>query len=361
MILMEKMSVRKVRVGSVYLGGDLPVLIQSMTNTKTSDVKATLEQINHLAEVGCEIIRVAVPQEEDLKGFREIVKQAPLPVVADIHFNYLLAIKAVEAGAVKVRINPGNLGGLDKLLEVAKAAKGQAAIRVGVNAGSLPKNYLESINAGHLNLPEAMAYLAKDYVDFLYDHDFFDVVVSLKASDVLTTVSANRKFRTFSEAPLHLGITEAGTAFSGTVKSAVGMGTLLLEGIGETIRVSLTADPNNEIKVAQEILKACGLRRFGPTVISCPTCGRTKIDLYTLAKKVEKMVESIKEDLVIAVMGCAVNGPGEAKNADLGIAGGKGEGLIFVGGEVVEKVRESDLLTRFEFYLQKVLERRREN
>ena len=192
MILMEKMSVRKVRVGSVYLGGDLPVLIQSMTNTKTSDVKATLEQINHLAEVGCEIIRVAVPQEEDLKGFREIVKQAPLPVVADIHFNYLLAIKAVEAGAVKVRINPGNLGGLDKLLEVAKAAKGQAAIRVGVNAGSLPKNYLESINAGHLNMPEAMAYLAKDYVDFLYDHDFFDVVVSLKASDVLTTVSANR-------------------------------------------------------------------------------------------------------------------------------------------------------------------------
>jgi len=358
---MGKKSVRKVRVGSVYLGEDLPVLIQSMTNTKTSEVKATLEQINQLAEVGCEIIRVAIPSEDELIAFREIVKESPLPVVADIHFNYLLAIKAIEAGASKVRINPGNLGGLDKLLEVSKAAKDKAAIRVGVNAGSLPKSYLESINSGQLKIPEAMAYLAKDYVDFLSDHGFMDVVVSLKASDVLDTIVANRKFRTLSDVPLHLGITEAGTVFSGTVKSAVGLGTLLLEGIGETIRVSLTAEPKSEIKVAKEILKSCGLRRFGPIIISCPTCGRTKIDLCTLAKEVEKMVESIKEDLIIAVMGCEVNGPGEAKNADLGIAGGKGEGLIFVGGKVVEKVRESDLLARFEFYLQKALERRRKN
>lgn len=353
------MAVRKVSVGSLSLGGDSPVLIQSMTNTRTKDVKATLDQINALCEVGCDIVRVAVPDFETIGALEEIAKRAPCPIVADIHFNYRLAIKAIEAGVSKVRVNPGNLGGVDKLLEVAKAAKGQSAIRVGVNSGSIAKEYQKRIQKGEISKAEAMSNSAKDYVDFLFDHDFFDVVVSLKASDIKTTLSVNRSFRQVSDSPLHLGITEAGTAFSGTVKSAIGLGVLLLEGIGETIRVSLTAPPTEEVRVAKEILKATGLREVGPTIISCPTCGRTDIDLYQLATEIEKMTESIQESLTIAVMGCAVNGPGEAKDADLGIAGGRGEGLIFVKGEVVEKVGESELLSRFSKHLDQVLEKKR--
>lgn len=356
---MEKRPVRKVKIGAVVIGGDSPVLIQSMTNTKTSDVKATIGQIHALYEAGCEIIRVAVPDFKSIPALKEIVKLSPLPVVADIHFNYRLAIQAIEVGVSKVRVNPGNLGGLDNLLEVAKAAKGRAAIRVGVNSGSIPKNYLQQIDEGLITKIDAMSISAKDYVDYLADHDFTDVVVSLKASDVPTTLSVNRSFRKISDVPLHLGITEAGTVFSGTIKSAVGIGALLMEGIGETIRISLTAPPIEEIKVAKEILKATGLRKLSPTIISCPTCGRTNIDLYKLAKDVEKLVESISEDLTIAVMGCAVNGPGEAKEADLGIAGGRGEGLIFVHGKIVEKVPEADLLRRFADYLEQTLKDKR--
>lgn len=353
---MRSKLTREVRIGSVVIGGTQPVRIQSMTNTKTSDQKSTLEQINSLYEVGCEIIRVAVPTTDDVKALKDIVRHSPMPVVADIHFNYRYAIEAIEAGVAKVRVNPGNLGGLDKLLLVAQAANGRAAIRVGVNSGSLPKKFVEAIEKKQITKAQAMSNAAKEYVDLLFENDFNDVIVSLKASDVLETVEANRAFRASSDVPLHLGVTEAGTAFSGTVKSAVGLGALLLEGIGETLRVSLTADPIEEIQVAKEILKASGVRRFGPTIISCPTCGRTNIDLYALANQVEKMIESIKEDLTIAVMGCAVNGPGEARDADIGIAGGKGEGLIFVKGQIVEKVQEKDLLSRFECHLEKILE-----
>lgn len=353
--------IRQVKIGSHFLGRGEPILIQSMTNTKTSDLKATINQINSLYLAGCEIVRVAVPTEDDVLALKTIVANSPIPVVADIHFNYRLAIAAIEAGVHKVRINPGNLGGTDKLLTVAKAAKGRTAIRVGVNSGSLPQNKIDLINAGRLTRAEAMAEAAKEYSAFLDDHDFHDIVVSLKASDVPTTIAANRKFRELTDIPLHLGVTEAGTLFSGTIKSAVGLGTLLMEGIGETIRVSLTADPTEEIKVAKEILKACGIRRLGVNVIACPTCGRTNINLAELAKSVEKMVESITDDLTVAVMGCAVNGPGEAREADLGIAGGKGEGLIFVGGEVVEKVPEAELLKRFQFHLGKVIEEKRKD
>jgi len=351
-----KNKIRRVKIGSLAIGAQEPVLIQSMTNTKTKDVSATLEQINSLYKAGCEIIRVAVASDDDIDSFRTITKNSPMPVVADIHFNYKLAIKAIEAGAAKVRVNPGNLGGLDKLFEVSKAAKGRAAIRVGVNSGSLPQKYVKLIKSEEISRAKAMALAAKEYVDFLDEKGFNDIVVSLKASDVPSTIAANRQFRLSSDIPLHLGVTEAGTFFSGSIKSAVGLGTLLMEGIGETIRVSLTADPVEEIKVAREILKACGIRTLGPTVISCPTCARTNIDIYALAKDVEKLLTDIKEDITVAVMGCAVNGPGEAKEADLGIAGGKGEGLIFVRGEVVEKVQESDLLSRFQFHLDRIVE-----
>jgi len=354
------MKVREVKIGPLQLGGDAPVLIQSMTNTKTEDVKATLEQINALCEVGCDFVRVAVPSKDTIKAFKKIVKSAPCPIVADIHFDWRLAVEAIEAGASKVRVNPGNLGGLDKLREVARAASGRSAIRVGVNSGSIGRDYLAKIQSGEITKAEAMTRSAKDYVDFLYDSGFYDVVVSLKASDIPTTLSVNRTFRQICDSPLHLGITEAGTAFSGTIKSAVGLGVLLLEGIGETIRVSLTAPPTEEVKVAKEILKATGRRKMGPTIISCPTCGRTEIDLYTLATQVEKLTESIPEDITIAVMGCVVNGPGEAREADIGVAGGRGAGVIFVGGEIVEKVKEEDLFERFTVHLERLLQEKKQ-
>jgi len=332
---------KQITLGKVMIGGGAPVAVQSMCNTDTRDHEATLAQIDQLGQAGCELIRLAVPDEAAAKAIGMIKRGTNLPLIADIHFDYRLAIEAVKQGIDGLRINPGNIGGKDKVSEVVRACRDRGVpIRIGVNAGSLEKHLLEKY--GHPT-PEAIVESAFGHIRILEDLHFGDIKVSLKASDVMTTVAAYRMFSQKSDYPLHIGISEAGTLFSGTIKSSVGLGMLLAEGIGDTMRVSLTADPVEEVRVAYEILKSLKIRQRGVNIISCPTCGRTEIDIIGLAQEVEKRLAHIKEPITVAVMGCVVNGPGEAREADVGIAGGKGVGLLFKHGEIVKKFDEGEL------------------
>ena len=350
---MERRLTRQLEVGKVKVGGTAPIAVQSMTNTKTSDPVATLEQINRLAEAGCEIVRCAVPDMAAAEGLKTIVAESPIPVIADIHFDYKLALAAIEAGVDGLRLNPGNIGGNDRVAAVVEAAKKRnIPIRIGVNAGSLPKDLLEKY--GHPT-PEALVEAAWRHIRILEEMDYKNIKISLKAHDVPLTLAAYRLMASQCDYPLHVGITEAGTVNSGIIKSAVGIGTLLAEGIGDTIRVSLTGDPVREVKVGFEILKSLGLREYGPTLISCPTCGRTQINLEKLALEVEKRLAEISEPITVAVMGCVVNGPGEAREADVGIAGGINEGLIFRKGEVLKKVAEADIIDELFAEIDKIL------
>ena len=350
---MERRLTRQLEVGKVKVGGTAPIAVQSMTNTKTSDPVATLEQINRLAEAGCDIVRCAVPDMAAAEGLKTIVAESPIPVIADIHFDYKLALAAIEAGVDGLRLNPGNIGGNDRVAAVVEAAKKRnIPIRIGVNAGSLPKVLLEKY--GHPT-PEALVEAAWRHIRILEEMDYKNIKISLKAHDVPLTLAAYRLMASQCDYPLHVGITEAGTVNSGIIKSAVGIGTLLAEGIGDTIRVSLTGDPVREVKVGFEILKSLGLREYGPTLISCPTCGRTQINLEKLALEVEKRLAEISEPITVAVMGCVVNGPGEAREADVGIAGGINEGLIFRKGEVLKKVAEADIIDELFAEIDKIL------
>lgn len=337
----DRIKKKIIRIGDRHIGGSFPVLIQSMTNTKTENISATVAQIRELQVAGCEIIRVAVPTMEAARALRAIREQISIPLVADIHFDYRLALASIEAGVDKIRINPGNIGSKDRVKAVVDAAKGSGIpIRVGVNSGSLEKE-IEKEYGGVT--PQALVESAMRQVRYLEELDFGNIVVSIKSSDVRLNTDAYELIHPICPYPLHLGVTEAGTSYSGLVKSSVGLGALLLRGIGDTIRVSLTADPVEEIRCAREILSATGLRRFGIQVISCPTCGRTEVDLIELARKVEERVKGIDKPLTIAVMGCVVNGPGEARHADLGVAGGKGEYLLFRKGIILRKLPESQV------------------
>ena len=339
---MYRENTKEIAIGNVKIGGTHPVTIQSMTNTKTENVKETVDQILRLEAAGCEIIRCAVPTMEAAEALKEIKKQIHIPLVADIHFDYRLAIAAIENGADKIRINPGNIGSTDRIRAVVDVAKERnIPIRVGVNSGSLEKPLVKKYNGV---TAQGLVESALDKVAMLEKYDFHDMVVSIKSSDVLMCAEAYRLVADKINYPLHVGITEAGTVFSGNIKSAVGLGIILNQGIGDTIRVSLTGDPVNEIASAKLILKTLGLRSGGIEVVSCPTCGRTKIDLIGLANKVETMVAEYPLDIKVAVMGCVVNGPGEAREADLGIAGGIGEGLLIKKGEIIRKVKEDELL-----------------
>lgn len=334
---------RQVMVGSVPIGGGAPCAVQSMLNLPLSDVEGNLAQIDRLAEAGCEVIRIAVPRKSDLDHFEDICARSVLPVVADIHFSAELAIEAARRGAAKLRINPGNIGGLDACVDVLAAAKeAQIPVRIGVNAGSLDK---ELAARDDLSLPEKLAESARGYVEFCHQHDFYDVVVSAKAHDVPTTIAAYRLLaEVMPEVPLHIGVTEAGTLFQGLVKSASGLGILLERGIGDTMRISLTDDPVEEIRACWTLLAALGLRQRDPELISCPTCGRCQVDLISLAKQVEDRLQGIHKPLQVAVMGCVVNGPGEAADADIGVACGKGSGVIFTHGETLRKVDEAEIV-----------------
>ena len=339
---MYRDKTREIAVGNVKIGGGNPVAIQSMTNTKTEDVKSTVAQILRLEAAGCQIARCAVPTMEAAHALREIRRQIHIPLVADIHFDYRLAIAAIENGADKIRINPGNIGSEEKVRAVVdKAREYGIPIRVGVNSGSLEKHLLEKYGGV---TAEGLVESAMDKVHMIEDMGYDNLVVSIKSSDVMMCVQAHEQIAKQCVYPLHVGITESGTVYSGNVKSSVGLGIILHEGIGDTIRVSLTGDPVEEIRTAKLILKTLGLRKGGIEVVSCPTCGRTKIDLIGLAKQVEKMVEDIPLDIKVAVMGCAVNGPGEAREADIGIAGGIGEGLLIKKGQIIKKVKEEELL-----------------
>lgn len=333
---------RQIRVGSVAVGGGAPVSIQSMTNTPTQDVTATVAQIRALTTAGCDIVRVAVPDMDAARAVAEIKRQITLPLVVDIHFDYRLALTAVEGGADKVRINPGNIGGRDKVRMVAQACQERGVpIRIGVNGGSLEKPLLERYGGV---TPDALVESALGHIRLLEEVGFSDICVSLKSSSVPITMAAYEKMSQVSDYPLHLGVTEAGTLEMGTIKSAVGIGGLLARGIGDTFRVTLTADPVEEIRVAKDILRAVGLRRDGPELIACPTCGRTKIDLIPMAQKVEALLRQIDKPITVAVMGCVVNGPGEARHADVGIAGGNSEGVLFKHGQIVRRVPEEELV-----------------
>ena len=333
---------KEVSVGNLKIGGNNPIVIQSMCNTKTADVKATVEQIRRLEEAGCELVRVAVPYMEAAKAIGEIKKNISIPLVADIHFDYRLALEVMNQGIDKVRINPGNIGSEERIKAVVDMAKEKhIPIRIGVNSGSLEKELLEKY--GRVT-PEALVESALKHVRILEKFDFHDIVISIKASSVPFSIAAYNLLSEKVDYPLHVGITEAGTVWSGTVKSAVGIGAILSQGIGDTIRVSLTGDPVEEIKAAKEILKGLELRKFGVEFVSCPTCGRTQIDLIKIASIVEEKCRYINKDIKVAVMGCVVNGPGEAREADIGIAGGKGEGLLFKKGEIIKKVPEECLI-----------------
>ncbi len=338
---MDRTKTKVIRVGDRLIGGDHPVSVQSMCNTKTQDVEQTLAQINALYEAGCDIARLAVPNREAASVLREIRDKSPLPLVADIHFDYKLALLAVEAGFDKIRINPGNIGGRDRVKLVADACRANGVpIRIGVNSGSLERELLMKYGGP---CPEALCESAQNHVRILEDVGFEDICISIKTSGVPENVRAYRLMASRTHYPLHLGVTEAGTAYMGIVKSASAIGALLLDGIGSTLRVSLTADPVEEVRAGVAILKAVGLRREGVNIISCPTCGRTNVDLIGLAGQVEERLKDIKTPLTVAVMGCAVNGPGEAREADYGLAGGVGEGLLFRKGEIVKKVPEAEL------------------
>jgi (E)-4-hydroxy-3-methylbut-2-enyl-diphosphate synthase len=333
---------RKIKVGEVFVGGDAEVSVQSMTNTDTRDAEATIEQILKLENAGCEIIRCAVPDDEAAEALKKIKEKIHIPLVADIHFDYKLALLAMDNGVDALRINPGNIGSEIKVKEVINSAKYHGIpIRIGVNSGSLEKHLLEKYGRP---TPEALVESALKHVAILEKHDFFEIAISVKTSNVKETIESYRLLSKETDYPLHIGVTEAGTIFSGTIKSSIGIGTLLNEGIGDTIRVSLTDDPLEEIKVGIEILKACELRKKGIEIISCPTCGRTNVDLIGIAKQAEILLENLNKNIKVAIMGCIVNGPGEAREADIGIAGGKGEGLIFKKGIVIKKVKEENLL-----------------
>ena len=333
---------KEILIGNRTIGGGNPIAIQSMTNTRTEDVEATVAQILELEAAGCDIIRSTVPTEEAARAIRQIKERIHIPLVADIHFDYRLAIAAIENGADKIRINPGNIGGPERIREVVAAARmRQVPIRVGVNSGSLEKEIIAKY--GHVTA-EGLVESALDKVRMIEDFDYDNIVISIKSSDVMMCVKAHELIAEQTHYPLHVGITEAGTVFSGNIKSSVGLALILNRGIGDTIRVSLTGSPVDEVRSAKLILRTLGLRRGGVEVVSCPTCGRTEIDLITLANDVERMVQDIPLDLKVAVMGCVVNGPGEAREADFGIAGGKHEGLLFRRGEIIRKVPEAELL-----------------
>ena len=343
------MKTREIHIGNKVIGGGNPILIQSMTNTKTEDVKGTVAQINALASAGCDIIRCAVPTMEAATALKEIKQSISIPLVADIHFDYKLAIAAMENGADKIRINPGNIGSVERVQAVVDVAKEKnIPIRVGVNSGSLEKNLVEKYNGV---TAKGIVESALDKVQLIESMGYDNLVISIKSSDVLMCVKAHELISQKTNYPLHVGITEAGTLISGNIKSSIGLGLILSQGIGDTIRVSLTGDPLEEIKSAKLILKTLGLRKGGIEVVSCPTCGRTKIDLIGLANQVETMVSGYPLDIKVAVMGCVVNGPGEAKEADIGIAGGIGEGLIIKHGEVYKKVPEDELLSALKYEL----------
>lgn len=355
----ERRKTRQLNVGGVLIGGNAPIAVQSMTNTHTDDAEATLAQIRKLVAAGCDIIRCAVPDMAAAEGLKTICKESPIPVIADIHFDYKLALAAIAAGVDGLRLNPGNIGSTEKVRAVVEAAKERnIPIRIGVNAGSLPKDLLEKY--GHPTA-EALVEAAWRHIHILEDMDYRNIKVSLKAHDVPLTIAAYRLLASQCDYPLHVGITEAGTVNSGIIKSAVGIGALLAEGIGDTIRVSLTGDPVNEVKVAYDILKALGLREYGPTLISCPTCGRTRINLEKLALEVECRLADITEPITVAVMGCVVNGPGEAREADVGLAGGIGEGLIFRKGVILRKVPENQLVDELFIEIEKILSERKDS
>lgn len=350
---MKRNQTRSVMVGDVQIGGNDNVVIQSMTTTKPSDVDKTIEQINRLVEAGCQIVRVSCPTIEDAKAIKEIKKQVSCPIVADIHFNYLIALEAIEAGVDKIRINPGNIGNDERVEAVVNACKEKhIPIRIGVNAGSLEKHILEKY--GYPTW-EGMIESAKYHVDLLEKLDFHDIVISLKASSLDMAIKAYEEASEMFDYPLHVGITESGTGFGGTIKSSIGIGILLNQGIGNTIRVSISEDPVEEIKVAREILKDLNLITDMPTLISCPTCGRIAVDMFPIVHEIEDFLQTIKAPIKVSVLGCAVNGPGEAKEADIGIACARGEGLLFRHGVQIEKVKEEQLVDRLKAEI-KILE-----
>lgn len=339
---MERKITRQIQVGKIKIGGGAPISVQSMTNTKTTDTKSTVEQILKLQAAGCDIVRVAVPDMDAAKNLKNIISAVDVPIIADIHFDYKLALESISQGVAALRLNPGNIGGAAHVREVVTAAKEKKIpIRIGVNAGSLSRKLLQKYGGA---TADALVESALEHVKILEEENFFDIKISLKAHDVPLTLAAYRLISEKVDYPLHLGITEAGTVNTGVIKSAVGIGALLAEGIGDTIRVSLTGDPVVEVKVANEILKSLGLREYGATLISCPTCGRTKINLPEIAAQVEKKLSGVKKNITVAVMGCIVNGPGEARTADVGIAGADGEGIIFRKGKIIRKVPESALV-----------------
>ena len=356
---LPRKQTRQLKLGSVRIGGGAPIVVQSMTNTDTRDVEATLGQIKRLHDAGCEIVRVAVPDETAARALRAIHDASPIPVIADIHFDYRLALMALEAGLEGLRINPGNIGERKNVEMVVDAAKARGAvIRVGVNNGSVEKRLLEQYGGP---TPQAMVESALGHVRILEEHGFYDTKISIKSSSVLNTIECYRLLSQRCDYPLHLGVTEAGGVLRGAIKSSVGMGVLISEGIGDTLRVSLTAAPEEEMTVAWELLRALGLRQRGPEIISCPTCGRTEIDLIGLALEVERRLRTEKAPIKVAVMGCVVNGPGEAREADLGMAGGRDKGIIFRKGEVIRSVRGQEaLLAAFMEELDKLLVERRD-
>lgn len=355
---MLREETRSVQVGNLNIGGNNHVVIQSMCNTKTKDVEATIKQINALQQAGCELVRVAVFNKEDAYAIKEIKKGIHIPLVADIHFDYKLALIAIESGIDKVRINPGNIGSIEKVKAVVDACKEKhIPIRIGVNGGSLEKDILEKYGEP---TPEGMVESAMKHVKILEDLDFHDIVISLKSSNTMLTIKAYELASKTFPYPLHVGVTEAGTALGGTIKSSLGIGTLLYEGIGNTIRVSLSDDPVEEIKVAKILLKELGLLKGVPTLVSCPTCGRIQYDLIPIAKEMEDFLKDIHLDITVAIMGCAVNGPGEARHADIGIAGGVGEGLLIKHGEIVKRVKQEDMVQTLKDEILKMVEEKSE-
>ena len=355
---MLREETRSVQVGNLTIGGNNHVVIQSMCNTKTKNVEATIKQINALEQAGCELVRVAVFDKEDAYAIKEIKKGIHIPLVADIHFDYRLALIAIESGIDKVRINPGNIGSIEKVKAVVDACKEKhIPIRIGVNGGSLEKEILEKYGEP---TPEGMIESAMKHVKILEDLDFHDIVISLKSSNTMLTIKAYELASKTFPYPLHVGVTEAGTALGGTIKSALGIGTLLYEGIGNTIRVSLSDDPVEEIKVAKILLKELGLLKGVPTLVSCPTCGRIQYDLIPIAKEMEDFLKDIHLNITVAIMGCAVNGPGEARHADIGIAGGVGEGLLIKHGEIVKRVKQEDMVQTLKDEILKMVEEKSE-
>ena len=354
---MERIKTRKVMVGNVRIGGQNRVVIQSMCNTKTKDVESTVEQILELEEAGCEIIRVACLDLEDAKAIKNIKEKIHIPIVADIHYDYKLALEAIKSGVDKIRINPGNIGSKERVKTVVdKCKEHHIPIRIGVNAGSLEKDLLEKYGKP---TAKAMVESAKRHIDILEELDFKDYILSLKASNLDLCIEAYEEASKEFDCPLHLGITESGTEFSGTIKSSIGLGYMLRNGIGDTLRVSLSDDPVKEIKVAKEILKDCNLYKKSPTLVACPTCGRTRIDLIPIAKEVEEFLQKIEDDITVAVMGCSVNGPGEAREADIGIAGGVKEGLIFKKGKIIKKVPQEKIVEVLKEEIIKMVEDRK--